>query len=79
MAGIDNLIPRGIKTIVPSDSVAQSGLVGIRCVSAGTVKITDLLGNVESIAMAANDEIVCQIRLVWATGTTGTYLGYREA
>lgn len=79
MPAVDNLIPRGIKAITPSDTVAQAGLIGIRCIADGTVKITDRLGNISSIVMTAGQEIICQVSLVWATGTTGTYLGYREA
>jgi hypothetical protein len=74
---VDNLIPRGLTAITPSDSAAVT-LTGLRCTTAGTVKITDRRGNVNSLTLAVGDEIVLQIVLVWATGTTGAYLGYQD-
>lgn len=77
MAAVENLSPKGLRAVTPSDTVEQ-GLIGLRCVTAGTVKITDRRGNVNSIALAVGEELILLIALVWSTGTTGTYLGYTD-
>ena len=78
MSSVSNLIPKAIKAITPHDTTPTSGCVGLRCLTDGTVKITDAKGNATSIALTAGQEIRVQIVLVWSTGTTGTYLGYFE-
>lgn len=77
MSSVVNLSPKGLRAVTASDTAEQM-LTGLRCVTAGTVKITDRRGNVNSIALAVGEELILQIALVWATGTTGTYLGYTD-
>lgn len=79
MPAIENLSPKGLRAVTPSDTVDQGAVIGLYCTAAGAVKFTDRLGNTTTLTMAVGQELWLQIRLIWATGTVGTVLAYAEA
>ena len=70
------ILPKGIKTVTLSDTVDQGSVIGLRCTTAGNVKITDRHGNATTLAMTLGETVWVQVRLVWSTGTTGAVLAY---
>ena len=70
---------RGIGAITPHDSNAlEPAADALLCTVAGNAVITDLNGDISTVAMLAGQTLPVGVQLLAATGTTGTYFGLYE-
>lgn len=70
--------PRRHNAITPSDTVnCDPMLSGLICVAAGTVQVMDEAGIVLPYTLAVNEVLPFGPTRVMATGTTGTYYGWK--
>lgn len=70
----NDLINSGFVAITPSDST-ELGLVGVQVGGAGTLVITDVLGNTTTVTCVAGQVLTGQIKKIGASSTATLIVG----